>query len=141
MLLSCASKKEFTIITAPEGATVSINGVDMPGTTPFTTKVSQRTDLGIVVSKPGYEVTSAKVETRTNFWLGLLWMRNDPRAQYIKENSVTIPMRRIPTISEYRPAPLPAYGTPSDQMKHSRELRPLKESDVPALRAMPDFKM
>lgn len=72
-------------------------------------EVSQRKDLGIVVSKPGYESTAYTVPTRTSWWLSLLWTESDPRARYIEEDEVTVPMRRIPTLSSFQATRMPPY--------------------------------
>lgn len=107
--VSCIGTKEFTIHTYPEGAQVAINGVPQQGVTPMTVEVSQEKDLGIVVSKPGYENAAHTVTTQTSWWQALLWTKNDPRAQYIDEDEVTIPMKKIPTPENFRPTSLPAY--------------------------------
>lgn len=106
---ACIGNKEFTIRTQPEGAHIFINGEPQPGVTPMTLEISQKKDLGIVASKPGYENAALTVPTRTSWWLALLWTKNDPRAQYIEEDEVTIPMEKIPTPEVFRPGKLPEY--------------------------------
>ncbi len=108
-LSSCYGPKEFTIKTTPPGATVSINGTPLDGTTPLVTRIEQSKDLGIVVRKPGYKTASETVRTQPSFWLGLLWTQNDPWARYIEEDEVTIPMQRIAEPEAYTPGVLPPY--------------------------------
>ncbi|MGN0836099.1 MAG: PEGA domain-containing protein [Akkermansia sp.] len=126
LLFSCAGTKSLTINTEPAGAEISINGKPV-GTSNLTTEVSQEKNLGIVAYKPGYEVGAATLKTRTNWWLALLWTKNDPKAQVIDEDSVTIPLKRIPAVGSYAPAALPPYNPPT------------KRSEAPALRDMPSF--
>lgn len=110
LLVSCMGSKMFTIRTDPDGAHISINGNAVAGVTPITMKISQEKDLGIVATKPGYETGAKTVETRTSWWLALLWTKSDPRAQYIEEDEVQITLKKIPTVSEYRPSVLPPYN-------------------------------
>ncbi len=133
-LASCQQQtKLFTIRTLPEGATVCINGDDFEGRkTPMTVEVKQNKDLGITVVKPGYEVTTRTIETQTSTWGAILWNKNDPRAKYIEEDEVTIPMKKIPTAAEYRPAGIPGYQPPTNTST--------PRSAVPALRKMPEFR-
>lgn len=129
-LVACHGTKEFTIRTLPEGARVSINGKPVEGKTPVTTTIRQDKDLGIVVEKPGYQLASRTVYTQSSWWLSLLWTEHDPRAQYIEEDEVTIPLKRIPTAAEYKPTPLPPYtGGQTEGAK----------SVAPALRPLPEF--
>lgn len=109
VLSSCYGPKEFTIKTTPPGATVSVNGTPLEGTTPLVTRIEQSKDLGIVVRKPGYKVASETVRTQPSFWLGLLWTQNDPWARYIEEDEVTIHLQRIAEPSTYTPSVLPPY--------------------------------
>lgn len=127
LLVSCAGTKEFTIYTTPcDGATVHINGELMEGTTPLTTEVEQSKDLGIVVEKDGYQVGSATVYTQTSWWRALLWTKNDPKARYIEEDAVTIPMEKVKTIRSYTPTVLPKFDPP-----------PAAIQAAPALHALP----
>ncbi len=130
---ACIGKKDFSIRTLPEGAQVCINGKRLEGTTPITTRISQEKDLGIVVEKPGYEVTTATVTTKTSWWLSLLWTEHDPRAQYIEEDEVTIPMKKIPTAANYSPSPLPAWRGEKSSSTRPSSVAP------PPLRALPRF--
>lgn len=125
LLASCVGTKEFTVETYPEGAEISINGKKV-GTSPVTVEIEQDKNLGIVAFKPGYEVTSHTVPTQTNSWLALLWTKNDPKAQYIEENSVAIPMKKIETIHSYKPSSLPTYtGGGGRTAPKAPELRPM----------------
>lgn len=108
LLASCVGTKEFTVETYPEGAEISINGKKV-GTSPVTVEIKQDKNLGIVAFKPGYEVTSHTVSTQTSNLLALIWTKNDPKAQYIEEDSVEIPMKKIQTIQNYKPSTLPEY--------------------------------
>lgn len=130
-LSSCIGEKDFTIRTLPEGANVSINGKKLEGKTPITTSISQEKDLGIVVDKPGYEVTTATVTTKTNWWLSLLWTEHDPRAQYIEADEITIPMKKIPTAAQYTPSTLPSWK--GEKAASSSAATP------PPLRPLPHF--
>lgn len=126
-LVSCVGTKKLTIYTQPEGAEVSVNGVPLRGKTPVTLTVSQKKDLGIVASKPGYESAAYTVKTRSSWWLSLLWTKNDPKAQYIAENEVKLTLKKIPLTQDYSPSAIPPYtgggGRTSPQ--------------VPALRPIP----
>ncbi len=124
-ITSCVGTKNIRIITEPKGASVSINGELQKEVTPANVKVEQKRDLGIVVSLPGYETASRTVYTRTNWWLSLLWTKTDPRARFIEEDEVYIPLKKIPTLQEYVPTTLPAYSK-----EH-------KKATTPPLRSMP----
>ncbi len=129
MLASCAGTKEFTIRTTPcDGATVHINGKRVEGTTPVTTEINQDKDLGIVVSKEGYQVGSATICTQTSWWRSLLWTENDPLARYIEEDEITIPMEKIRTMSTYTPTLLPTFAPPADAMQAAPSLHSLPPS-------------
>lgn len=123
-MASCIGTKKLTIRTDPSGADVSINGVPMSEKTPFSLEISQKKDLGIVASKPGYESAAHTLTTRTNWWLSLLWTKNDPRAQYIEEDEVTLTLKKIPTAMGYRPSAIPAY-TGGGGYTTPPELRPM----------------
>lgn len=128
-LASCVGTKEFTIRTKPEGARIYLNGELQQGKTPMTLTISQKKDLGIVASKPGYENAAYTVKTQQSWWLSLLWTKNDPRAQYIEENEVTIPMKRIPSAADYRPTSLPKYtGGGGLTTPQAPSLRPLPDN-------------
>lgn len=127
-LISCIGSKDFTIHTTPEGATVNINGKKQEGVTPMTLRIKQDKDLGIVVRKPGYESTTETVRTKTSMFQSLLWTSHDPRAQYIEEDEITIPLTPVAQPANFRPTRLPAYNNPDKPT-------PAK---VPELRKMPD---
>ena len=130
-LISCVGTKKITIRTEPKGAEVSINGVPQEGKTPIEVEVSQKKDLGIVVSKPGYESTAYTVSTRTNWWLSLLWTKSDPRARFIEEDEVMIPMRRIPTLGNFRNSSMPPYIGERPATAAPPPLRPEPKDLVP----------
>ncbi len=94
----------------------------------MTVTVSQKRALGIVASKPGYESAAYTVNTRSNWWLALLWTKDDPRAQTIPEDEVNITLQRIPSAETFRAKSLPPYGMP---------LNSSSVSQPPALRALP----
>lgn len=127
-LTCCVGTKKLTIRTTPERADITINGVPQEGTTPMTVTVSQKRALGIVASKPGYESAAYTVNTRSNWWLALLWTKDDPRAQTIPEDEVNITLQRIPSAETFRAKSLPPYGMP---------LNSSSVSQPPALRALP----
>ncbi len=130
-LAACTQTKDFTIRTLPEGARITINGRSQEGCTPMTVEIKQDRDLGITAFKPGYEVASATVETQTGFWHALLWNKNDPRARFIDEDEITIPMKKIPSAASFKPTKMPAF-------KPTYSTKP-RSSTVPALRDMPSF--
>lgn len=135
-LASCVAQKQFTVNTSPQGATVTINGKSIPGVTPVTTEIREDKDLGIVVERPGYEVASRTINTKTSWWRSLLWTENDPRARYIEEDSVTIPMKPLRNNSTYTPSTLDSFRMPTSSSSDS-PYKPLRDSKVPALRDMP----
>lgn len=105
---ACVGSKDFTVRTQPEGAEISING-KVVGTSPVTLQIKQDKDLGIVAQKTGYQVAAETVPTKTNRWLGLIWTNSDPKAQYIEEDEIMIPMQKIASPRSYVPSVLPAY--------------------------------
>lgn len=107
-LVSCYGTKEFTIITEPSGAQITLNGKEV-GTSNLTVEIDQRQDLGIVAVKPGYQVAAATVETKVNPFLSFIWTDESPYARYIDEDEVTIPLRRLMTTETYRPTTLEPY--------------------------------
>lgn len=135
-LASCVAQKQFTVNTTPQGATVTINGKSISGQTPVTTKIRENKDLGIVVEKPGYQVGSATVSTKTSWWRSLLWTENDPRARYIEEDEITIPLVPLKNNATYTPTTLEPFRSPADTGSES-SYRPLNDSKAPALRDMP----
>ncbi len=135
-LSSCYGTKDFTIRTEPEGARISVNGKVYEGLrTPMTIKIEQDKSLGITAVKPGYEVATRTVETQTSTWGAILWTKNDPRAQYIEEDEVTIPLRKITSSADFAPSSLPGYQPSSIPAFQPPAVR----SSVPALREMPSF--
>lgn len=131
LLASCAGTKNLTIRTAPEGADIAINGKSV-GKSPLTLEVEQTKTLGIVAHKDGYELGSATVPTKPHWFLALLWTKTDPKAQVLTQDSVHIRMNKIPSAANYTPVPLPAFAPPSGTF-------PERESEVPALRPMPEL--
>ncbi len=130
-LCSCYGTKELRIVTDPEGAQIAINGKPYEGLkTPMTVTVEQDKDLGITAMKPGYEVATATVQTQTSTWGAILWNKHDPRAQYIEENEVVIPMKKIPAAASFKPTSIPGYQPPG---------RTGLQSSAPELRPMPEF--
>lgn len=93
----------------------------------MTLRIKQDKDLGIVVRKPGYQSTSETVRTKTSMFQSLLWTSHDPRAQYIEEDEITIPLTPISTPANFTPTKIPAYNNPNIPA-------PVK---APALRDMP----
>lgn len=131
LLASCAGTKTFTVRTSPTGADVVINGKNV-GKTPLTLEVKQTKDLGIVTHKDGYELGSATVHTKPNWFLALLWTKTDPKAQVLEQDSVHINMKKIPSAADFKPEPLPAFAPPTGTF-------PERESEVPALRPLPQM--
>lgn len=130
-LVSCVGQKQFTIETTPSGATVTINGRLIEGkTTPLIVDIKEDKDLGIVVEKPGYSVGAATVYTKTSWWRSLLWTENDPRARYIEEDSICIPMQPLRTNATYTPTILEPFRFPEER-------GPLSDSKAPELRPLP----
>ncbi len=112
-LVSCIGSKNFTVHTYPEGATVNINGKRQEGVTPMTVRIKQDKDLGIVVRKPGYQSTAETVHTKTSAFQSLLWTSHDPRAQYIEEDEITIPLTPVAKPANFRPTRIPVYNNPN----------------------------
>ncbi len=135
-LASCVAQKQFTVNTSPQGAAVTINGKSISGVTPVTTEIREDKDLGIVVERPGYEVGSLTVNTKTSWWRSLLWTENDPRARYIEEDSVTIPLKPLRNNATYTPSTLDSFQLPTSDSSSS-SYKPLNNSTAPALRDMP----
>ncbi len=131
LLVSCVGTKELTIITAPEGAEITING-DYVGKTPLVTEIAQDKTLGIVARKSGYEIGTETLVPVTSPFLSFVWTENDPKSKYIEEDSVTIPLKKIPAPASYTPSVMPRYtgggGSTSAALP-----------EVPALRPMPDL--
>ena len=131
LLVSCVGPKELSIDTAPEGAEITING-EYVGKTPLVTTIAQDKTLGIVARKSGYEIGSETLVPTSSPFLSFVWTENDPKAKYIEEDSVTIPLKKIPTPSSYTPSIMPKYtgggGSTSAALP-----------EVPALRPMPDL--
>lgn len=107
-LTSCYGTKDFTVITEPAGALITINGKEV-GTSNLTMEIEQSKDLGIVATKPGYQTAARTVETKVNRFLSFIWTDESPYAKYIEEDSVTIPLQRIMTPETYRPTTLEPY--------------------------------
>ena len=105
--------KDFTIHTRPEGAAISING-EKVGTSPVTTKVEQTKDLGIVAEKPGYEVAAVNVQSKPGRIRSFLWTKWSSKSQYIEEDEVTLPLRRVESVEDYKPGKLPEFKMPED---------------------------
>lgn len=131
LLVSCAGTKDFTVRTAPTGADITINGKYV-GKSPLTLEVEQTKTLGIVAHKDGYELGSATVPTKPNWFLSILWTKTDPKAQVLEKDSVHIDMKKIPTAADFKPVPLPAFAPPSGTF-------PEREREAPALRPMPEM--
>lgn len=131
LLLSCVGTKELTIDTAPEGADITING-EYVGKTPLVTEIAQDKTLGIVARMSGYEIGTETLVPTTSPFLSFVWTENDPKARYIEEDAVTIPLKKIPTPSSYTPSVMPRYtgggGSTSSALP-----------DIPALRPMPEL--
>lgn len=134
LLASCASAtKEITVNTAPRGAEIAINGKRV-GVSPLTVEVAQNKNLSVSAYKPGYQVAEKTLETQTNWWLTLLWTENDPKARFIEEDTVELPMNRIPSAAEYTPSEMPAF-VPLGGKKAGT----FSASDAPELRPMPSL--
>lgn len=112
-LASCQNMppKDFTVHTKPEGARISINGKDV-GTSPVTTRVEQTGDLAIVAQKPGYELAATSIATKQGKLRSFLWTEWSSKAQYIEEDEVTLPLRRMEAPQDYKPAELPPFRMP-----------------------------
>ena len=112
-LASCQNmpQKDFTIHTQPEGAAISING-EKVGTSPVTTKVEQTKDLGIVAEKPGYEVAAVNVQSKSGRIRSFLWTKWSSKSQYIEEDGVTLPLRRVETVEDYKLSKMPEFKMP-----------------------------
>lgn len=132
-LVSCYGAKQFTIVTEPEGAQISINGKEV-GTSPLTLDIEQDKNLGIVAYKPGYQVASETVPTRTSRFLSFIWTKDSPYVKYIEEDEIMLPMRKIATVENYRPTSLEPYDGSRSRSAASRSDA---SSAAPPLREMP----
>ncbi len=132
LLLSCTGTKELSINTAPEGADITINGEYM-GKTPLVTTIQQDKVLGIVARKEGYAINSATLTPTVSKLLSVIWTENDPKAKYIEEDSVNIPLMRLQSVSDYSASRLPAYtgggGSTSSVLPEVPALRPMPKLD------------
>ncbi|MCQ2365444.1 MAG: PEGA domain-containing protein [Akkermansia sp.] len=108
-LVSCVGTKEFTVNTEPEGAEITLNGKPV-GKSPVTLTIEQDKSLGFVARKDGYALGAATVHTQPHWFYSLLWTKSDPKARYIEEDEVTIPLRPIADAADYTPVRLPVYG-------------------------------
>lgn len=131
LLASCAGTTNFTVRTAPTGADISINGKYV-GKSPLTLEVEQTKTLGIVAHKDGYELGSATVPTKPNWFLAVLWTKTDPKAQVLEKDSVHIDMKKISSAADFKPVSLPAFAPPEGTF-------PERTSEAPALRPMPQM--
>lgn len=142
-LVSCVGSKNFRVLTTPDGADITINGKPA-GKSPVTVEIDQSRALAIVAHKPGYQSASETVPTRTNWFLSLLWTENDPKARYIDMDEITIPLRPIQSVNNYRPSRMTPFNaaamerqtapTPQQSTRQNRHV-----GEAPALREMPQF--
>jgi hypothetical protein len=132
LLISCVGKKDLAINTYPEGAEITING-EVVGTTPLVTTVAQDKTLGIVARKPGYQIGVETISPVRSKFLSFIWTENDPKAKYIEEDSVEIPLEKFPEPKSYKPTQLPKYtgggGSTSAALPEVPALRPIPELD------------
>lgn len=129
---SCIGTKKLVIRTEPEGAEITINGKLQEGkTTPMVLEISQKKDLGIVATKPGYETAARTLYTHPGWWSSLMWTKSDPRAQYIEEDEVTLRLKKIPTAEGYRVSEIPPFRSGAQQPAAGHP------SKAPALRPVP----
>ena len=132
LLVSCVGKKDLAINTFPEGAEITING-KVVGTTPLVTTVAQDKTLGIVARKPGYQVGVETITPVRSKFLSFIWTENDPKAKYIEEDIVEIPLEKFAEPEAYKPAQLPKYtgggGSTSAALPEVPALRPMPELD------------
>lgn len=129
-LVSCIGDKNLRIYTEPEGASITINGKSYTGSTPMEIRISQKKDLAIVATKPNYQTAAYTLTTKPGFWSSLVWTKNDPRAQYIEENEVTLRLQPIPSSQGYRPQMIPENQAQRKAMSPPA-LRPMPKGLVP----------
>lgn len=112
-LASCQNMppKDFTVHTQPEGAHIIINGQEV-GTSPVTTQVEQTKDLGIIAQKPGYELAATTVYTKSGPVRSFLWSKWSSKSQYIEENEVNLPLRKLAEPQDFKPTQLPPFEMP-----------------------------
>ena len=132
MLISCVGTKNFSVYTYPEGADISINGEPI-GKSPVTTEINQDKALGIMARKPGYMIASETITPQTSKFLAFIWTKDDPKAQYIEEDSVHINLQKIQTTQSYTPSVMPPYtgggGSTSAALPEVPALRPMPKLD------------
>ncbi|MEW6775722.1 MAG: PEGA domain-containing protein [Bdellovibrionota bacterium] len=76
MATGCATivngtKQKVKINSTPDGATVSVDGVDS-GTTPATVKMRRKEDHKVVIKKPGYKPKEVELKNKMSWW----WLGN-----------------------------------------------------------------
>ncbi len=126
---SCSSKKTLTILSDPSGANVQING-RLVGTTPVTTEIDQSKAVDIFVEKAGYQCASRALTPEVSTMGAILWTEGDPKAKFIREDSVNFRLKKLEATSvPVRPV---APKVPARTAKPA-------ERPVPVLRDMPNF--
>ncbi len=113
-LSSCTSAtKSITFTTSPAGASIIVNGEELPQTSPVTAEVEQQQNLTVTAVKEGYELASTVVPTEISYWRAWLWTRYDKDARYIEADEVYLKLQPVATIEsvvqEGRSMGLPAY--------------------------------
>ncbi len=98
---SCTSAtKSISFSTSPAGATIIVNGEELPQTSPLTAEVGQQQNLTVTAVKEGYEIASTVVPTEVSHWRAWLWTRYDKDARYIDIDEVHLELKPIPTLED-----------------------------------------
>ncbi len=111
---SCTSAtKSILFSTSPEGATIIVNGEELPQTSPVTAEVEQQQNLTVTAILKDYEIASTVVPTEISHWRAWLWTRYDKDTRYIETDEVHLELTPIPTlediIQQRSSSTLPAY--------------------------------
>lgn len=122
MLAACSTTKNIYVSSQPEGADIVINGKKV-GRTPDFILVDQKYPVEIVLEKPGYVSTSRTLTPEPSTMGKVLWTSDDPRSNVIRENAVTLRMKKV-AAPKVLAAPAP---------------KPVPRVQPPTLRQMPDF--
>ncbi len=127
--VSCSSKKSLTILSDPSGANVQVNG-RLVGKTPVTTTIDQSKAVDIFVEKSGYQCASRALTPEVSTMGAILWTEGDPKAKFIREDSVNFSLKK-----------LDAPSMPLRPAQPKAPVKPSKPADrpVPVLRDMPSF--
>lgn len=120
VLASCSTTKNIYVRSVPEGADIVVNGKKV-GRTPGSILVDEKYPVDIVLEKPGYVPATRSLSPTPSTMGKILWTSDDPRSNVIRENEVTLLLKKAPT---------PKIAVPKAR---ARQQQP------PSLRQLPNF--